>query len=367
MYKYDYRIYYTGPERYAPDGLAQILAMKAEAERWGFTFVNDLTYLENGYKDYEHIDRSFLDNCDIVIANVNGFRGGEPDGAVCFDLGVGFAKGKKLYSFLQDRRDYVHRYPHFFYREDGSVVDENGHGPGEAFTLGNLMYMIPSKLVEGGFSEALKILRYDLDEEAKDRGQRVIPRKDMRNQCTWPVEPGKWRAYLAGFECFLLNSREYGDWMKEQTLKYGFEGIFPPDDAPGCEWPDKETFSNVFSRSAFFFDRDQQHIRNSNFVLANFNPYHGAEPDSGTAFEAGMCYGLGYPCYYFMSDSRPLVERINCRKDENGVYHDIEGYIVEDFGFPLCSRLSANMKGIFHEYPDAPKYAAIDLGIYKEN
>ena len=55
------------------------------------------------------------------------------------------------------------------------------------------------------------------------------------------------------------------------------------------------------------------------------------------------------------------------RKDENGVYHDIEGYIVEDFGFPLCSRLSANMKGIFHEYPDAPKYAAIDLGIYKEN
>ena len=92
MYKYNYKIYYTGPERYAPDGLAQIRAMKAEAEMWGFTFVNDLTYLENGYKDYEHIDRTFLDDCDILISNVNGFRGGEPDGAVCFDMGVAFAK-----------------------------------------------------------------------------------------------------------------------------------------------------------------------------------------------------------------------------------------------------------------------------------
>ena len=228
------------------------------------------------------------------------------------------------------------------------------------------MYMIPSRLVEGGFAQALQLLRYDLDEEAKDRGQRVNPKVDRRAQCTWPVEEGKWRAYLAGFECFLLNATEYGAWMKEQTLKYNFEGIFPPDEAPGLPMPPKEIMSNVFSRSAFFFDRDQQHIRNSNFILANFNPYHGAEPDSGTAFEAGMCYGLGYPCYYFMSDSRPLIERINCKKGEDGVYRDVQGYLVENFGFSLCSRLASTMKGIFHEYPDAPKYAAIDLGIYKE-
>ena len=159
MYKYNYRIYYTGPEKYHKDGLAQLKAMKAEAERWGFTFVNDLTYLENGYKDYEHIDRTFLDDVDIVIGNVNGFRGSEPDATVGCDLGVGFAKGKKLYTFLPDRRDLIHRAPQYFRFAGERVLDENGHGPGEAYTLGNLMYMIPSKLVEGGFSKALEILR----------------------------------------------------------------------------------------------------------------------------------------------------------------------------------------------------------------
>ena len=67
-----------------------------------------------------------------------------------------------------------------------------------------------------------------------------------------------------------------------------------------------------------------------------------------------------------MSDTRPLIERINCKKDENGVYHDIEGYIVENFGFTLCSRLASTAKAIYHEYPDAPKYAAMDLGIFSE-
>ena len=366
MYKYNYRIYYTGPEKFHKDGLAQLKAMKAEAERWGFTFVNDLTYLENGYKDYEHIDRTFLDDVDIVIGNVNGFRGSEPDATVCFDLGVGFAKGKKLYTFLTDRRDLIHRAPQYFRFAGERVLDENGHGPGEAYTLGNLMYMIPSKLVEGGFSKALEVLRYDLEDDAKNRGQRVTPKQDGRAVCTWAVEEGKYRAYLAGFECFMLDAREVGDKMKETCLQYNFEGIFPPDDAPGCNPPSAEDFKDVFARSAYFFDRDQQHIRNSNMVLANFNPYHGAEPDSGTVFEAGMSFGLGYPCYYFMSDSRPLIERIDCRKDADGVYRDVEGFLVEDFGFPLTSRLSANMTGIFHEYPDAPKYAAMDLGIYSE-
>ena len=363
MYKYNYRIYYTGPEKYHKDGLAQLKAMKAEAERWGFTFANDLTYLENGYKDYEHIDRTFLDDVDIVIGNVNGFRGGEPDGGVCFDLGVGYAKGKKLYTFLTDRRLYIHRVPHYFHMENGNVYDENGHNPNEAYTLGNLMYSIPSKLVEGGFSKALEILRYDLEDDAKNRGQRVTPKQDGRNVCTWPVEAGKYRAYLAGYELFMQNAREVGDMMEAACRQYGFEGIFPPDPVPGLPPVPAEVLKDLFARTASYFDADQQHIRNSNMVIANLNPYRGAEPDAGTAFEAGMCYGLGYPCYYFMNDSRPLIERIDCRLEADGHYRDVEGYIVENFGFPLCSRLAANMKGFFGGYPEVAKFVAADLGI----
>lgn len=51
-----------------------------------------------------------------------------------------------------------------------------------------------------------------------------------------------------------------------------------------------------------------------------------AYSDSGTVFEAGMCYGLGYRCYCFISDGRPFIEQIECRKGADGVYRDIEGY-----------------------------------------
>lgn len=78
MYKYDYRIYYTGPERYAPDGLAQILAMKAEAERWGFTFVNDLT-------------------------------GSEPDSGTVFEAGMCYGLGYPCYYFMSDSRPLIER------------------------------------------------------------------------------------------------------------------------------------------------------------------------------------------------------------------------------------------------------------------
>ena len=263
-------------------------------------------------------------------------------------------------------RDVIHKYPVAHYDERGRIIDEHGLKYADGHTLGNLMYMIPGKMVEGGFIECMRTLILDLIEEEKDRGQRVIPRQDLRAEATWPVEPGKWRAYLAGTECFMVNDREYGDWMQSVCRKYHFEGIFPSDIAPQLPFPSEEDFRNVFTRSAFFFDRDQLHIRNSNLVIANCNPYHGYEPDSGTVFEAGMSFGLGYPCYCFISDGRPMIERVNCIRGDDGRYRDVERYIVEDYGFPLSARLASNMKIIVGDFELAAKEVAKDLGLYSE-
>lgn len=361
-----YKLYITGPQKYYPNGLAELKMCKAFAEYHGFEVINDFSYLENGLKEYEPIDRSFLDDCDIVIADVNPFRGGEPESSTIFDLGIAFAKKKKIYTHVRDMRDVIHKYPKAHYNEDGKVIDEHGLKYADGYTLGNLMYMVPGKMIEGGFIECMRALLVDLIEEDKARGQRITPSVDHRADPTWPVEPGKWRAYLAGTECFMVNAREHGDWMQEVCRKYNFEGIFPPDVAPNLPWPSEEDFANVFIRSAFFFDRDQLHIRNSNLVIANFNPYHGHEPDSGTVFEAGMCFGLGYPCYCFMDDRRPLIERINCIKGTDGKYRDIEKFQVEDYGFPLAARLASNVKIIYGDFAVAAKEVAKDLGVYQE-
>ena len=361
-----YKLYITGPQKYFPNGPAEMRMYKAVAEYYGFEVINDLSYLENGLVEYEPIDRSFLDDCDIVIADVNPFRGGEPESSTIFDLGIAFAKKKKIYTHVHDMRDVIHKYPYAHYNENGKVIDEHGLKYADGYTLGNLMYMVPGKMVEGGFIECLRTLMIDLIEEEKARGQRIIPAEDHRADPTWPVEPGKWRAYLAGTECCMVEARAYGDWMQSICRKYNFEGIFPPDVAPDLAWPTEEEMQNVFTRSAFFFDRDQLHIRNSNLVIANLNPYHGHEPDSGTVFEAGMGFGLGYPCYGFISDNRPLIERINCLKGDDGKYRDVEKYLVEDYGFPLAARLATCVKLIHGDFTKAARTVAAELGVYRD-
>ncbi len=40
-----------------------------------------------------------IDEADIVIANLNPFRGKEPDSGTCFEVGYAYAKGKTVYGY----------------------------------------------------------------------------------------------------------------------------------------------------------------------------------------------------------------------------------------------------------------------------
>ena len=150
--------------------------------------------------------------------------------------------------------------------------------------------------------------------------------------------------------------------MKEVCLKHGFEGIFPPDDAPDLEPLREEELDGPYTRLAYIFDRDNLHIRNSNMIIANLSPFHGHEPDSGTAFEAGICYGLGYPCYAFIKDGRPLCERISCKKTEEGNWIDIQGSFVEDYGLPINKKIADRVRIVIGDLEDAARLAADELG-----
>ncbi|GHV47370.1 hypothetical protein AGMMS49546_36910 [Spirochaetia bacterium] len=349
--------------------------MGALAESYGFEVVNDFSGAAGntttvGLLGRRPLRADYLDDCDIIIGDVNFFRGGDPESGVIFDLGFGFARKKRLYTFTRDRRDMVHKYPFATFGEKGELIDPLGFNYLEAFTVGNLMYVVPSKLVEGTFEDCLKTVVMDLIEDSKDKGQRVIPKQDRRDVVTWSPQ-GTHRAYLAGFECFMRNAVETGEQMKALCKKYHFEGIFPPDTAPGVPElgapgagpPDDELKKDRYAFAANIFDRDQQHIRNSNMIIANLNPFHGQESDSGTVFELGMCYGLGYDCYGFIGDGRPLIERIPCVKGADGLYRDIEGYLVEDRGFPLNQVIMDGAKIIIGDFEAAARFAAIDIGV----
>lgn len=102
---------------------------------------------------------NYINQCDLVIANLNNFRGWEPDGGTCFELGYAYSQGKKLYAFMDDTRPCYEKYIGIihkdgpFWRDDKGAFFESGSC--------NLMMSAPAQIVEGDFERALKKARED--------------------------------------------------------------------------------------------------------------------------------------------------------------------------------------------------------------
>lgn len=141
--------------------------------------------------------------------------------------------------------------------------------------------------------------------------------------------------YLAGFHVFRPDAVEEGRRMRESCGRYGFEGLFPLD---------KENYDNLGQRdtAAMIFHANDGLIREADIVMANLNPFRGAEPDSGTVFECGLGYALGKKLYGYIADGRSMSERLEASIDPvTGLYSD--GMHVENFDLPLNLMLAVPM------------------------
>lgn len=63
-----------------------------------------------------------IDRCDVVLANINEFRGCEPDSGTCFEIGYAVAKGIPVVCYIDDDINYLGRVD----RKWGSK-EENGN------------------------------------------------------------------------------------------------------------------------------------------------------------------------------------------------------------------------------------------------
>ncbi|MBB6637769.1 nucleoside 2-deoxyribosyltransferase [Cohnella thailandensis] len=161
------------------------------------------------------------------------------------------------------------------------------------------------------------------------------------------------KIYMAGFEVFRTDAAETGIRMKRLCDDYGFEGIFPLDKDIKPQPSKQETAKAIFEGNVRL-------VNKADVVIANLNPFRGAEPDSGTVFECGLAYGLGKKLYGFVSDRRTMAERLGPDTDPaTGLYKD--GMTVEDFGHPLNLMLSVPMTIVEGALEDALKRLSLDL------
>ena len=147
------------------------------------------------------------------------------------------------------------------------------------------------------------------------------------------------KIYLAGFDVFCPDAVQRGAKMKLVCAENGFIGLYPLDNE--CADPDE-----IFRANCAMIDR-------CDLVIANLNPFRGAEPESGTAFEVGYAHARGKPVYGYLSDGRPLRERLG-NADENGC-------TVENFGLPVNLMLAQAVMVVTGGFADAVRRARADL------
>ncbi|MDP1525155.1 MAG: nucleoside 2-deoxyribosyltransferase [Rhodocyclaceae bacterium] len=129
------KIYLAGPDVFRPDVLTWAESARETCCQYGY---EPLIPIDHGETDASKIFQANLDlirKAQIVVANLNPFRGAEPDSGTCFELGYALALGKKTCGYVEN-------------------VD---------LPL-NLMLAVPSLIVEGGLAECLKQLRSGIKE-----------------------------------------------------------------------------------------------------------------------------------------------------------------------------------------------------------
>lgn len=144
--------------------------------------------------------------------------------------------------------------------------------------------------------------------------------------------------YLAGPDVFLPEAGQLARMQKALCYRHGFEPRHPFDQA---------TLS-----SPGIFRTNVGMIRDADAVVANLNPFRGAEVDSGTAFEIGFAAALGKTVIGYVSRPENLMQRVerlhgNLTYDAQAdLWRDRDGNLVEDFGHAVNLMLAESCTSI---------------------
>lgn len=165
------RIYLAGPDVFRPDAAAHGRALVALCAEFGFTGVFPLDEslaagsaapAELAHRIYR-ANLAHLERCDAVLANLDFFRGAEPDSGTCFEVGYAVARGKPVVGYVPEGGSFAERirlrHPH-----TAGAAGRDAHGwQFEEFGLPlNLMLGVPCEVVVGDARAALARLRRDL-------------------------------------------------------------------------------------------------------------------------------------------------------------------------------------------------------------
>jgi nucleoside 2-deoxyribosyltransferase len=134
------------------------------------------------------------------------------------------------------------------------------------------------------------------------------------------------KIYLAGPDVFRPDALTWAEEARALFLQHGHQALIPLDN-------EETTAEGIFKANIAL-------IAEADGVIANLNPFRGLEPDSGTAFEVGCAIALGKRVIGYLSDTRPVVDKLaehfgGSVASAEGRPTDPDGMFIENFGLPL--------------------------------
>lgn len=143
------KIYIAGFDVFYDNALERGKLMKNICNKYEFEGLYPFDNEAYTIADIFNGDISQIDNCDIIVANLNDFRGTDIDSGTAFELGYGYAKGKKLFGYMYNINSLIKKI---------GKKDKDGFNV-EDFNLPvNLMIGVPVTIVKGNFEDCVKYI-----------------------------------------------------------------------------------------------------------------------------------------------------------------------------------------------------------------
>ena len=124
------RVYLAGPDVFLPEAVEvgrELKALCASAGLEGlYPLDNDAPTFDDPHRIAQWIAQAniaLIHQADYVVANLNAFRGLEPDSGTCFEVGMAIALSKPVFIYLSDHRAMVDKVP----RDQNNLDSQGNH------------------------------------------------------------------------------------------------------------------------------------------------------------------------------------------------------------------------------------------------
>jgi len=162
-----HHLYLAGPDVFRPDAAEHGRRLVALCAEFGFSAVFPLSAsLPTGLSPRalaRHIyeaNIAHIARCDAVLANLDFFRGPEPDSGTCFEIGYATALGKPVIGYVPEAGSFAERIRGRHPQAVGQGLVDTAGWELEEFGLPlNLMLAVPARIVVGDLRTALAALQ----------------------------------------------------------------------------------------------------------------------------------------------------------------------------------------------------------------